>query len=108
MPLREVCLSEIDLIIDAGYTKPLPLVTINNNKVGLMRTIMLHYALLRSKSAIDQLAEGLSALGIIEAMKLHPELFEPLFVRGKQVPLTSGKNEHNSLIIFVTLLRFML
>ena len=74
MSLREVCLSEIDLIVDAGYTKPLPLVTINNNKVELMRTIMLHYALLRSKSAIDQLAEGLSALGIIEAMKLHPEL----------------------------------
>ena len=77
MSLREVCLSEIDLIIDAGYTKPLPLVTINNNKVELMHTIMLHYALLRSKSAIDQLAEGLSALGIIEVMKLHPELFEP-------------------------------
>ena len=82
--------------------------TINNNKVELMHTIMRHCALLRSKSTIDQLAEGLSALGIIEAMKLHPELFEPLFVRGKQVPHTAGKNEHNSLIIFITLLRFML
>ena len=44
-----------------------------------------------SRSVLDQLAEGLSALGILEAMKLYPKLTEPLFVAGLRKPLTTGK-----------------
>jgi len=54
---------------------------------------MVHCALLRSKSEIDQLGQGLSALGILEDMKVYPKLFEPFFVRGKPMPLTAAKNE---------------
>ena len=42
-----------------------------------MWTLMLYYALLRSRSVLDQLAEGLSALGVLEVMKLYPKLMEP-------------------------------
>ena len=52
---------------------------------------MLYFTVLRSRSVLDQLAEGLSVLGILEAMKVYPKLMEPLFVRGKQKPLTAGK-----------------
>ena len=56
-----------------------------------MQTLMLYYALLRSQSVLHQLAEGLSALGVLEAMKLYPKLMEPLFVAGLRKPLTTGK-----------------
>ena len=83
-----MCLGEPDLVLEAGYTKPLLSIS---DQVLLMRTLMLYYALLRSRSVLDQLAEGLSALGVLEAMKLYPKLMEPLFVAGLQKPLTTGK-----------------
>ena len=52
---------------------------------------MLYFTVLRSRSVLDQLAEGLSVLGVLEAMKLYPQLMEPLFIQGKQKPLTAGK-----------------
>ena len=52
---------------------------------------MLYFTVLRSRSVLDQLAKGLSVLGVLEAMKLYPQLMEPLFIQGKQKPLTAGK-----------------
>ena len=52
---------------------------------------MLYYTMLLSRSVLDQLAEGLSVLGVLEAVKLYPKIMEPLFVRGKQKPLTAGE-----------------
>ena len=85
-----MCLGEPGLVLEAGYTKPLSLQSISD-RVLLIRTLMLYYALLRSRSVLDQLAEGLSALGVLEAMKLYPKLMEPLFVAGLRKPLTTGK-----------------
>ena len=85
-----MCIGQIDLITEAGYTKPLPLLNMSD-KVQLMRTLMLYFTILRSRSVLDQLAEGLSVLGVLEAMKLYPQLMEPLFIRGKQKPLTACK-----------------
>ena len=85
-----MCLGETDLVLEAGYTKPLSLLSISD-RVLLMRTLMLYYALLQSRSVLDQLAEGLFALGVLEAMKLYPNLMEPLFVAGLRKPLITGK-----------------
>lgn len=85
-----MCIGQIDLITEAGYTKPLSLLRMSD-KVQLMRTVMLYFTVLRSRSVLDQLAEGLSVLGVLEAMKLYPQLMEPLFIQGKQKPLTAGR-----------------
>ena len=70
-----------------------------------MRTLMLYYTVLRSRSVLDQLAEGLCTLGVLEAMKLYPKLMEPLFVRGNQTPLTAAKEYYSCTIIAVLLVR---
>ena len=53
---------------------------------------MLYYTVLRSRSVLDQLAEGLSVLGVLDAVRCYPKLMEPLFIGGKQKPLTAGKD----------------
>ncbi len=87
-PLCQVSLGEADIIIDGGYTKPLALLKMSD-RVQLMRTLMLHYTVLRLRSVLDQLAEGLSTLGVLEAMSSYPKLMEPLFIKGKLKPLTA-------------------
>ena len=86
-----MCLGQSDLIIEAGYTKGLSLLKMSD-KVQLMRTLMLYYTVLRSRSVLDQLAEGLSVLGVLDAVRCYPKLMEPLFIGGKQKPLTAGKD----------------
>ena len=64
---------------------------------------MLYYTVLRSRLVLDQLAEGLSVLGVLDAMKRYPKLMEPLFVGGKQKPLTcttAGKDTNIMHAIF--------
>lgn len=39
---------------------------------------------------MDQFAEGLKSLGVLDMMKHHPNLFESLFVDGGSPPLTPG------------------
>ena len=85
-----MCIDQIDLITKAGYTKPLALLNLSD-RPQLMRTLMLYFAVLRSKSVLDQLADRLSVLGVLEAMRVYPQLMEPLFVLGNQKPLTAGK-----------------
>ena len=50
------------------------------------------YTMLRLRSVLDQLAEGLSVLGVLDVMKHYPKLMGPLFVGGKQKPLTAGED----------------
>ncbi len=71
--LRDICLSSSNQILDAGFTKALVTLQIEH-KVDLMRVIMLHYAVLRSKSALDQFSEGLSTLGVLGSIRQNPNI----------------------------------
>ena len=52
--LRKCCLEEPDVIFEAGYTRPIALITLAE-KEELMKTIKMHFVLLRSKAELDQL-----------------------------------------------------
>ena len=65
--LCQVCVRRSNLIIEAGYTKGLSLLKMND-KVQLMRTLMSYYTVLRSRSVLNQLAEGLSVPGCYKAL----------------------------------------
>ena len=41
-------------------------------------TVILYYTMLLSRSVLDQLAKGLSVLGVLEAVKLYPKIMESL------------------------------
>ena len=79
--LRSLCLKDdnVQFIMDAGYSRPLTFVSITD-KDRLLSVVTKHYTLLRNKADLDQLREGLSALGIGKMMAEHPDMMEPFFV----------------------------
>lgn len=83
-------MGQVDLTIDAGYTKPLSSITLDD-KGEIMRTLMLHFTLFRSKAVLDQLKEGLKALGVLGVMSKYSELLEPLFLAKRLKQLSAGK-----------------
>lgn len=87
--IRAVCLEDVDICLNAGYTKPVALITIADRD-EFVDVIKRHYVLLRSKAALDQLRNGLHAFGVADSLKEHPQLLEDFFVAGKLSPLTAG------------------
>ena len=87
--LQDICSSGIDVLIEAGYTKPVSQISLEN-KTEVAKTLVIH-TLYRSKAVLDQLKSGLATLGLLDAMSKHPQILEPLFVFGNRVALTAGK-----------------
>ena len=81
-------MQDLDMIIDAGFTKPIYNLQLSN-KAELTTTIKVHYPLLRCKAELDQLSSGLSTLGIRDAMKKYPEMF---VTSSNLTQLTAGKS----------------
>ena len=75
--------------IAAGFSKPVSLMKMDDRE-ELLHIISLHYTLLRSKAELDQLKMGLEALGVKDAMKVYPDLFESFFTEVGIKPLTAG------------------
>ena len=88
--LRSCCLNEVDLIIDAGYSKPTTALTMLE-KGDLVKALKLHYTLLKSLAEINQLKKGLTVHGVGEAMVNYPELMRPVFTVYGTEALTAGK-----------------
>ena len=57
----------------------------------MVRTIALHHVLLKAKAEMDQFMQGLNVLGVLTAMKAHPNLFEAYFSIDVKSSLTAGK-----------------
>ena len=87
--LQAVCMEGVDMVLEAGYSKPIASITLAG-KADLTGTLIYHYTLYRNKAVMDQLKDGLSALGVLDAMMSYPDVIEPYFVHGKQPPLTAG------------------
>ncbi|XP_062519771.1 uncharacterized protein LOC134194818 isoform X2 [Corticium candelabrum] len=85
--LQDICSSGIDVLIEAGYTKPVSQISLEN-KTEVAKTLVIH-TLYRSKAVLDQLKSGLATLGLLDAMSKHPQILEPLFVFGNRVALTA-------------------
>lgn len=68
---------------------PLSRVTLDS-KDTIMEIVSLHHVLLNSKAEIDQFLTGLSALGVLAAMKANPELFESFFSMGSSSTPIAG------------------
>ena len=62
------------------FVVPFSLSLQNENKTSVIQAILFHDAIGRTKTALDQLRDGLSCLGFLEKMNTYPVLFEELFV----------------------------
>ncbi|CAH3152215.1 unnamed protein product, partial [Porites lobata] len=66
----------INVMSECGLTMFLK----NENKTSVIQAILFHDAIGRTKTALDQLRDGLCCLGFLEKMNKYPVLFEELFV----------------------------
>ena len=87
--LRDVCLHNVDLSLEAGYSLPVAQIQMKD-KDKLIKTLLLHHVLFRSKAVLDQLMHGLTACGVLHAIQEHPTQFQPYFVADPQKQLTAG------------------
>ena len=55
-----------------------------NNKVAIAQDLLLHDAITKRAAGLMQLSSGLSILGVLDKMKMFPELFEKYFVHEKK------------------------
>ena len=78
-----------ELLLSTGFRKPLCSLAMEDKEC--LRSVLLDYhCLLKVKAEMDQFAEGLKSLGVLDMLKRHPDLFSSLFVDGGSTPLTPG------------------
>ena len=79
----------MDVIITAGYTRPLYNATLQN-KNDIINCVTLYHTILKTKAELDQLKSGLSTLVVGYALSKHPNLFTSCFTEIHETQLTSG------------------
>ena len=82
-------MENIDILTAAGYVNPIILCTTEDTPT-VVQTLTLHEVILHSKAELDQLAEGLSALGVLSVIRKTPEIIQKYFVLGQDSKLTAG------------------
>ena len=82
-------------LTEYGIAKPPTVITIED-KIAIVQSITLHYALLKSKAEkINQFIDGLSCLGTKSSITKYPQLVRKFFtILGIQV-LTAGMKIFN-------------
>ena len=61
------------------------------NKDALAQDFILHDALLRGKSALDQIAHGMADVGVLSLIRLFPVEFESLFTYQSDEVVTAAE-----------------
>lgn len=75
---------EIKRILDARGAVKLPVL---KNKDSIVNIILRHVLVDSTRYLLEALKEGLETLGVLEAIKKHPEQFRELFTRENIRPL---------------------
>ena len=86
---KELIFDVSDVLVQAGYTKPLNLVSLEA-KGQMIRTLLSHYGLLQVKAELDQFKEGLLKGMLLVEIQKNAESFLPVFTSVGEQPLTSG------------------
>lgn len=91
----------LTLLLETGYRKALSSLTVED-LIGIKRTLRNFYMLLRVKAEIDQFLEGLSCLGVLDQVRSHPMLMQPLLIPSEKCKLSKG-NQSSMQGILITL-----
>ena len=67
------------LLMETGYRKPLIHLTVSD-KPGLRAALLDYHCVLKVKAAMDQYAEGLQQLKVLDLMRKYPLLTNPFFI----------------------------
>lgn len=77
------------MLFPTGFRKPVCSLGVADKSV-LKSSLIDYHCLLKVKAEMDQFADGLASLGILDAVKKQPEVMKPLFVAQK-CNLSAGK-----------------
>lgn len=78
------------LLLETGFRKPLSLLVCEDK--ASIRTIILDYhTLVKVKPELDQFADGLQTVGILDEMKKHPVLMASMFLNVEEKVLNKGE-----------------
>lgn len=66
-----------EMLMGMGCKKPISKLKIDDKSM-LKSSLIDYYCLLKVKAEMDQFAEGLKDLGLLETMRHHPSLFKSL------------------------------
>lgn len=91
LQLRQLAFDNIDLFLECGITKPIPKFELSD-KVNIVQAIALHKVILGSMAELAQFKEGVSAHGVGDAIKDHPDLLHSYYCTDHHDTLTSGMN----------------
>lgn len=87
--LRELAMNNIDSIVESGFNKPIAKLELSD-RVNIVKTMALHKVILTSLAELTQLREGLSALGVAEALHNHSEALKYFYCLNTNKQLTAG------------------
>ena len=89
--LRSIVMEEksIDLLIRSGYTKAVFKVS-TTDIVDIVQTVALQHVILDSLGELSQFCNGLSCLGVQEALCEHKDLMRSFFCTDSKKPLEAG------------------
>lgn len=89
--LQSLLQENFDLITESGYTKPLLRCGLED-KTSIVHSVALHQVILRSLGELCQFRDGLEALKVAQALKVHGNLLRPFFCNDQDLkkPLTAG------------------
>ena len=87
--LKEMLFDAAEVLAQAGYTKPLNLVTLET-RGHVARALMIHFGLLSVKAELDQFKEGLLKGMLLIEIQQNSNLFLPVFTSEGEKPLTAG------------------
>ena len=69
----------MSMLMEAGFRKPISQLKIVDKSV-IRQGLVDYYLMVKVKMHMDQFAEGLQQLKILDAMRAYPAVFQPLFV----------------------------
>jgi hypothetical protein len=73
-----MAVENLDLLLECGFNKAVARIKLND-RVNIVQTVTLHKVVLSTLGELTQFKEGLSALGVLDALKDHPDLLQSYY-----------------------------
>ena len=74
--LQDVAIDNLDLLLKCGFNKAVARIVLND-RVNIVQTVTLHKVVLSTLGELMQFKKGMSTLGVLDALKEHPDLLLP-------------------------------
>ena len=78
------------LLFETGFRKPTVQLTVSD-KITIKSSLLDYHCMIKVKAAMDQFAEGLDVLNVLQLIKRFHHLAKPMFVDNDSKVVTAGE-----------------